>query len=78
MAHYTVYFTLYSCLGWIYETALCSLKEARAVNRGFLAGPYCPIYGTGAVLFLLIFGKETSVTLIFTFGAVIACAIEYS
>ena len=77
MAHYTVYFTLYSCLGWIYETALCSLKEARAVNRGFLAGPYCPIYGTGAVLFLLIFGKETSVTLILTFGAVIACAIEY-
>ena len=41
----------YNIVGWIYETLVCSIQEKRLVfNRGFLAGPYCPIYGSGALL----------------------------
>lgn len=72
------FFILYSVLGWIYETALCSLREKRFVNRGFLNGPYCPIYGAGSIMFLLILGREKSPLLIFIFGAIIACALEYA
>ena len=35
-----LWFLLYSCIGWIYETILCSVKERRFINRGFLNGPY--------------------------------------
>ncbi len=72
------FFIIYSVLGWLYETALCSLREKRFVNRGFLNGPYCPIYGAGSVMFLLLLGREENPLLIFIFGAVIACALEYA
>ena len=49
-----IWFILYSVLGWIYETIYCSVKELAWNNRGMLNGPYCPIYGVGAVLDVLI------------------------
>ena len=72
------FYILYSVLGWIYESVLCALREKRFVNRGFLNGPYCPIYGAGSVMFLLILGREKNPLLIFIFGAIIACALEYA
>lgn len=45
---------IYSFLGWIYETVLCTVKDGKWENRGFLYGPVCPIYGTGAVTISLI------------------------
>ena len=51
---YLFFFAIYSVLGWIYETVLCSIEAGHTVNRGFLNGPYCPIYGFGAVLFLIL------------------------
>lgn len=49
-----IWFILYSILGWIYETTFCSLKSLKWDNRGMLIGPYCPIYGVGAVLDVLL------------------------
>lgn len=49
-----LYFILYSMIGWVCETVFCSLLERRFVNRGFLRGPYCPIYGAGALAILLV------------------------
>lgn len=46
-------FYFFSAAGWFFESVYCSVPERRWVNRGFLFGPICPIYGTGAVLFLL-------------------------
>ena len=43
-------FTLYSFVGWACESAYCSVPARRFVNRGFLNGPFCPIYGAGALL----------------------------
>ena len=41
-------FTIYSCAGWLFESLFCSISERRFINRGFLNGPVCPIYGAGA------------------------------
>lgn len=48
-----IYFFLYSFLGWCSEVIFATLKTGKFVNRGFLNGPVCPIYGTGVVLLLL-------------------------
>ena len=43
-------FFIYSIAGWVTEVFLKFLEYKRFINRGFLIGPYCPIYGAGAVL----------------------------
>ena len=45
-------FTIYSFLGWVMETVFASINERKLINRGFLTGFFCPIYGFGAVLIL--------------------------
>ena len=42
-------FIIYSMMGWVYETLYCTIKGGKWENRGFLYGPVCPIYGTGAL-----------------------------
>jgi uncharacterized membrane protein len=49
-----VWFVLYSIVGWIWESAYCTVIEHKWQNRGFLYGPYCPIYGTGIVGIMLL------------------------
>ena len=45
-----LYFFLYSIIGWILESVYKSILEKRVINSGFLHGPYCPIYGFGALI----------------------------
>lgn len=47
---------VYSFIGWIYECSYCTLKTGHWQNRGFLFGPVCPIYGTGGIGVVLVFG----------------------
>ena len=47
-------FMIYSFMGWIYESIFCTIKGGKWENRGFLYGPVCPIYGTGAVIISVI------------------------
>lgn len=73
-----LYFILYSVLGWAVETIYCSLLQGKLAERGFLTGPYCPIYGFGAVFVLIILTPLTSNPLaIFLVGMVITSALEY-
>ncbi len=72
-----LWFVIYSIAGWIYETILCSVEHKRFVNRGFLNGPYCPIYGFGAVLDILILGDIQNPVLLFISGAFVTCTLEY-
>lgn len=47
---YFFIFYIYSILGWIIECFVCSVEQKKFIhNRGFLIGPYCPIYGFGAM-----------------------------
>ena len=50
LSKYFVYFTIFSFMGWIYETIYCTIKKGKWDNRGFLYGPICPIYGMGGML----------------------------
>ena len=45
-AQYFVEFIFYSFLGWVWESFYCTIKEHHWQDRGFLFGPYCPIYGS--------------------------------
>lgn len=72
-----LWFMFYSVLGWCYESLLCSILQRSFVNRGFLRGPYCPIYGLGAVLDLLMLQNIDHPALLFLGGAALACALEY-
>lgn len=55
--YFMLYFYVYGFLGWCTEVCYASLREKRFVNRGFLNGPICPVYGVGVgvVVFLLAF-----------------------
>lgn len=71
-------FFIYSIIGWIWESFLCSSVELKKlVNRGFFLGPYCPIYGLGATLSYLLLRDIGSATLIFIFASIVSCTIEY-
>jgi uncharacterized membrane protein len=58
-------FFTYGFLGWCTEVAFAAVKEKKFVNRGFLNGPICPIYGMGvtAVVFFLAPVKENIIIL---------------
>lgn len=50
---YFIYFIMYSVIGWIYETVLeVAVYRWGFSNRGVLFGPYCPVYGVGALVFI--------------------------
>lgn len=71
-------FFFYSFLGWLYESLVCSiLGERRFINRGFLLGPYCPIYGTGSILCWLVLKDNANILEVFVLAAVLCCAVEY-
>ena len=63
------YFFIYSIAGWMLESTYRSLIERKVINSGFLHGPYCPIYGFGAVImFLFLDGFENNIVLLFLMG----------
>ncbi|NMM93571.1 putative ABC transporter permease [Bifidobacterium oedipodis] len=72
-----LWFLLYSFIGWVYESILVSVQERRFVNRGFLNGPLCPIYGTGASLAIVLLGHMTNPVLIFLISMIGATLLEY-
>ena len=47
------YFIIYSFFGWVMESILKTYLQKKPVNSGFLYGPFCPIYGFGAIFMLL-------------------------
>ena len=54
-------FYIYSFAGWCMEVVLKYIQFHRFINRGFFAGPICPIYGSGAVLITVAVGSLSSV-----------------
>ena len=69
---------LYSFAGWLYESTLCSLvNEKRLINRGFLYGPVCPIYGVGVLLCYEAFRGVQNPYVLFALSSVLCTAVEY-
>lgn len=71
-------FVIYAFLGWCCEVAFAAMKEGRFINRGFLNGPYCPIYGFGALLVILALTPlQDNLAALFFGSALITTALEY-
>ncbi len=71
-------FIVYSVGGWLVEVIVTMLEHRKFVNRGFLIGPLCPIYGTGAVIASLILNGHESPLVIFCVSLVGGAILEYS
>lgn len=72
-----LYFIIYSFFGWVLESIFKSILEKKIVNSGFLHGPFCPIYGIGAIIMILFLSKLNNVFLIFIVSFLILSVWEY-
>ncbi len=71
-------FILYSFAGWLMETLLYLFRDKKVVKRGFLFGPLCPIYGTGAVICTaVLYGRVSNIFLLFIYGLLLCGSLEY-
>lgn len=71
-------FFTYSFVGWLWETCYCSIKDHHFAYRGFLFGPYCPVYGFAVTTILITtFRVQHNLLLLFLVGFVVATIFEY-
>ena len=74
--HVLAFFLIYSCTGWCLEVIFAAATTGQLVNRGFLNGPVCPIYGFGMVIVLFALTPlQNSVLLLYIGGYI---CLEFS
>ena len=85
LARVVLYFFVYGCVGWGVEVAFAAVTTRQLVNRGFLNGPICPIYGFGMVALVTAMqllpkpeqtGEGANTVLVFFVGMFITTLIE--
>ena len=71
-------FYIYCVFGWCFESTYVSVRTGHLVNRGFMRAPFLPLYGSGAIL-LLIIGRifADSLLLTYIFGCICATLLEF-
>lgn len=73
-----VLFFTYSVVGWLWETFYCSIKDHHFAYRGFLFGPYCPVYGFAVTTILITTQPvQHNLLLLFIVGFIVASIFEY-
>lgn len=73
-----LFFMIYSFLGWVVEVINNFIHEKRFINRGFLIGPYCPIYGVGGLLITIFLSKyKQSIIVLFVMSIFLFALLEY-
>lgn len=76
--HVILWFLTYSILGWVVESIYMSICNKKLTNRGFATGPFCPIYGVGALtVFFALRPYSNNGLLLFVLGSLLATAIEF-
>lgn len=76
--HVVLWFLVYSLMGWIVESVYMSICNRKLTNRGFAKGPFCPIYGVGALtVFFLLRPYSDQPFQLFLLGMILATAIEF-
>lgn len=78
MYHLVSAFMLYSVLGWLVESIYMSICNRKFTNRGFAKGPFCPIYGFGAVIcYLVLHPLQGNYIKIYLIGSILATIFEF-
>lgn len=73
-----LFFIIYSFLGWISEVSYAFYNRRIFINRGFLYGPICPIYGLGLVIVIILTNNiKNNLFLLFIFATLITSLLEY-
>ena len=72
------FFYFYCFCGWVFESTYVSLKNRKWTNRGFMRGPFLPLYGSGAIMMLVVSAPfQDSVLLTYIAGVIGATVLEY-
>ena len=72
------WFLIYSMLGWLVESIYMSICNRKLTNRGFVRGPFCPIYGFGAlIVYFLLRPICDNIYLLYLFGCLVPTVFEY-
>lgn len=73
------YFIIYSFFGWILESTVKTFMQRKFVNSGFLYGPFCPIYGFGAIIMLIFLHNfKNNIIILFITAFIILSCWEYA
>lgn len=76
--NWLVYFYFYCIAGWIFESGNVSVRQKKWVNRGFMKGPWLPLYGSGALVILLsTLPFEQNPIAVYFVSAISATILEY-
>lgn len=76
--HIVTYFVIYSFLGWGLESIVRTICERKIINTGFLIGPFCPIYGFGAIIMILFLDRfKNNIFLLFFISVIVLTLWEY-
>lgn len=72
------FFYFYCFFGWCFESTYVSIKSRKLTNRGFMRGPFLPIYGSGAIMMLVVsMPFHDNIVLTYIAGCIGATALEY-
>ena len=78
LSEVVVLFFTYSVVGWLWETFYCSIKDRHFAYRGFLFGPYCPVYGFAVTTILIsTYEVQNNLIMLFIVGLVVSTIFEY-
>ena len=78
LPEWLMFFYIYCFIGWVFESTYVSICKRRFVNRGFLRIPMLPLYGSGAIMMLLVsWPVRDNLVLTFIAGMIGATLLEY-
>lgn len=76
--HLMNWFFIYSFFGWLFESTYVSIKSKKLVNRGYITGPFCTIYGVGALsVYLILRPVQHNLFFVYIGGVAVATVLEY-
>lgn len=78
ISFYFILFLIYSIIGWSMEVITSFIRHKKFVNRGFMLGPYCPIYGYSSIIMIFYLNnyKDNPLT-VFLLAIVVCSVVEY-
>lgn len=77
-SQWVLFFYFYCFFGWCFESAYVSICQKKLINRGFMRGPFLPLYGSGAIMMLVVSKPfQKYLPLVYLSGCVGATALEY-